>query len=176
MTLTQYKKIIRSLSREELENHLFELYKSSKFFKDIENSFWDEESDKELLEKLKNRLGKVFWKNHFSLSECKGVLNDYLGRTLNEETKALMHLAFAIEATELSAAYGDYGDRFYDNLESSAEIFLKYAEQHPEFFSTYESEFEKMITAADPLGYGIADDLGHMLEETRVELGFYDDE
>ena len=103
MTLTQYKKVIKSLTRDELEAHLFEMFKSSKVFKDIESSCWSVESNDELIASLQKRLEKVFWKEQFSLSECKGVLNDYLSRTVDEGTKALMHLAFAAEAAELSA-------------------------------------------------------------------------
>lgn len=40
MTLTQYRKLIRQLSRDELEAHLFQLFKTSKLFKDIESSSW----------------------------------------------------------------------------------------------------------------------------------------
>lgn len=175
MTLTQYKKVIRSLTRDDLEAHLFEMFKSSKIFKDIESSCWSEESNEELLADLKNRLEKVFWKEHFSLGECKGVLNDYLSRTVNEGTKALMHLAFSAEAVELSAAYGDFGESFYNSLESSAEKFLDYAKLHPDFFSRHEDEFDKVVEIADPLGYGISDDLGCMIEDVRIELGYYDD-
>ena len=175
MTLTQYKKVIRSLSRDDLEAHLFELFKSSKVFKDIESSCWSEGSKEELLADLKKRLKKVFWKERFSLSECKGVLSDYLNRTVDEGTKALMHLAFLSEAVELSAAYGDFGERFYNSLESSAEKFLDYAKQHPDFFSLHEDEYDKIIAAADPLGYGISDDLGFMIDDVRIELGYYDD-
>ena len=121
MTLTQYKKVIKSLTRDELETHLFEMFKVSKVFKDIESSCWSETSNDELMASLQKRLKKIFWKEHFSLGECKGVLNDYLSRTVDEGTKALMHLAFASEAAELSAAYGDYGEKFYNSLESSAE-------------------------------------------------------
>ena len=52
---------------------------------------------------------QVFWKEQFSFSECQGVLNEYLNRTVDKELKVLMHLAFAGEAAELSAAYGDFG-------------------------------------------------------------------
>jgi neutral trehalase len=83
MNLTQYKKTIRSLSRDELEAHLFEMFKSSKTFKDIESSYWSKESNEELVAGLQKRLDKVFWKNHFSMGECKGVLSDYLGRTVD---------------------------------------------------------------------------------------------
>lgn len=175
MTLTQYKKVIKSLSRDELEAHLFEMFKSSKVFKDIESSSWSEESNNELMVSLQRRLEKVFWKEQFSLSECKGVLNDYLSRTVDEGTKALMHLAFAAEAAELSAAYGDFGERFYNSLESSAEKFMDHAKHYPDFFSLHEAEFENLISTADPLGYGVSDDLGYMLEDVRIELGYYDD-
>ena len=175
MTLTQYKKVIKSLTRDELETHLFEMFKSSKVFKDIESSCWSVESNDELIVSLQKRLEKVFWKEQFSLSECKGVLNDYLSRTVDEGTKALMHLAFAAEAAELSAAYGDYGKKFYNSLESSAEKFLNYAKLHPDFFSLHEIEFENLISTAGPLGYGVSDDLGYMMENVRIELGYYDD-
>ena len=175
MTLTQYKKVIKTLSRDELEAHLFEMFKSSKMFKDIESSCWCEESNNELLVSLQKRLEKVFWKEQFSLSECKGVLNDYLSRTVDKRTKALMHVAFATEAAELSAVYGDFGERFYNSLESSAEKFLDYAKHHPEFFSLHEVEFENLISTADPLGYGVSDNLEYMMENVRIELGYYDD-
>ena len=175
MTLTQYKKVIKSLSRDELEAHLFEMFKSSKIFKDIESSYWSEESNDELMAGLQKHLEKVFWKEQFSLGECKSVLNDYLGRTVDEGTKALMHLAFATEAAELSAAYGDFGGRFYNSLESSAEKFLNYAKQHSEFFDRHEAKFENLIAAADSLGYGVSDDLGYMIDDVRLELGYYDD-
>ena len=123
MTLAQYKKVIKSLARDELEAHLFEMFKSSTVFKDIESSCWSEASNDELIVSLQKRLEKVFWKEQFSLGECKGVLNDYLSRTVDEGTKALMHLAFAAEAAQLSAAYGDYGKKLYNSLESSAEKF-----------------------------------------------------
>ena len=94
MTLTQYKKVIKSLTRDELEAHLFEMFKSSKVFKDIESSCWSRASNDELMVSLQKRLEKVFWKEQFSLSECKGVLNDYLSRTVDEGTKALIAPCF----------------------------------------------------------------------------------
>lgn len=174
MTLTQYKKTIKSLDREELEAHLFEMFKSSKVFKDIESSCWSKESSDELLDSFRKRLKKVFWKWQFSLGECKGVLNEYLERTIDEGTKALMHLAFATEAVELSLTYGDYGGSFCNSIESSCIKFLNYARRHPEFFALHEAELEKIISAAEPLGYGISIDLGCMLEDIRAELGYYE--
>lgn len=174
MTLTQYKKVIKSLTRDELEAHLFEMFKSSKIFKDIESSCWSAESNDELVASLQKRLEKVFWKEQFSLGECKGVLNDYQSRTVDEGTKALMHLAFAAEAAELSAAYGDFGERFYNSLVSSAKKFLDYAKLHPDFFNLHEAKFEKLISAADSLGYGVSDDLEYMMEDAHIGLGYYD--
>ncbi|MBQ8305499.1 MAG: hypothetical protein IJX90_04690 [Blautia sp.] len=175
MTLTQYKRRIKSLTRDELEKHLFEMFKASKVFKDIESSYWNEESQEELLDNLRKRFEQVFWKDEFSLSECKGVLNDYLDRTIDEGTKALMHFAFLAEAVKLSATFGDFGERYYNSLLSSAEKFLDYAKLHPDFFSLHEAEYEEIISAADPLGYGVQDVLGGMIGDVRFELGYYDD-
>ena len=86
-----------------------------------------------------------------------------------------MYFAFAAEAAELSAVYCDFGERFYSSLESSAEKFLNYAKLPPDFFSLHEAEFENLIATADPLGYGVSDDLGYMIEDARIELGYYDE-
>ena len=176
MTLTQYKKLIKALSREELDNHLFTLFKDNRVFKDLESSFWSEESNEEMLEALKKKLDKMFWKESFSLGECKGVLKEALSRTVDGKTQVLMHLAFASEAIELSATYGDYGNSFYNTLYKSAEEFMKYCRTDKEFFEAHQDEFESLIKRADPIGYGLADDLGYMLEDIREDLGYYEDE
>ena len=122
MTLTQYKKVIKSLTRDELEAHLFEMFKSSKVFKDIESSCWSVESNDELIASLQKRLEKVFWKEQFSLSECKGVLNDYLSRTVDEGTKALMHLAFAAEVLSRKLNDALSSRLFYAHFDSHRDI------------------------------------------------------
>ena len=171
MTLTQYKKAIKSLNRDELETHLFEMFSASKVFKDVESSYWSEGYNDTLLSNLQKQLGKVFWKMQFSLNECKGVLNDYLNKTVDEGTKALMHLAFATEAAKLSATYGDFGERYYNNLMSSAKKFMDYARVHPDFFRLHETEFEKIIVITDSLGYGVSYNLEYLLANVRAELG-----
>ena len=102
-------------------------------------------------------------------------MKDHLIWTLNEGKMAIRHITFVVEAEELSAVYSDYGERFYNSLETSAEKFLNYAKLHPDFFSLHETEFENLISTADPLGYGVSDDLGYMMENVRIELGYYDD-
>lgn len=74
MTLTQYKKIIAALNREELESHLFDLFRSNKVFKDIESTTWDVNDNGRLLEEFEKKIKKAFWKDDFSLLECKSVL------------------------------------------------------------------------------------------------------
>ena len=176
MTLTQYKKLIKNLSREELEAHLFEMFKTNKAFKDIESSCWNEDDNAVMVEDLVKKFEKVFWKESFSLGECKSVLKEALNRTVKSDTKALMHLAFASEAIQLSVAYGDFGESFYNSAFKSAEEFLNYAKTDKDFFEKHEGEFENLIKTADPIGYGVADDLEIMLDDVRDELGYYDED
>lgn len=176
MTLTQYKKLIKGLRREELEDHLFTLFRDNKTFKEIESGCWSEESNEEMVQKLKKKLDKVFWKENFSLGECKSTLKEALNRTVKADTQALMYMVFAKEAVELSAAYGDFGAAFYNALEKSAKAFLEYCKTDRDFFEKHEDEFVKLIKIADPIGYGIAEDLGMMLEDVMEELGYYDEE
>ena len=133
--------------------------------------YYEKGSNEKLLNSLKKRLEKVFWKNNFSLSECKGVLKDYLERTIDEGTKALMYLAFATEAARLSATYGDFGTGFYNSLVSSAKKYMDYTKQHPIFLRLHEEEFEKLINTADSFGYGVSADLRRMMKDARKEIG-----
>lgn len=170
MTITQYKKIIRTMSREELEEHLFGLFSSSKAFKDIEGSFFSQSYNEKLLEQLQKNLDRAFWREHFSLSECKNILKEAASRCVHQPTIALMQLYFASDAAELSASYGDYGESFYNALEKAAEKYLDYAKTDAEFFKAHEAEFEKLIATSDCLGYGVECDLVIMLEEARSEV------
>ena len=170
MTLTQYKKIISALPREELEKHLVELFKSNRVFKDIESTTWDVSENSRLLEELEKKFDKVFWKESFSLSECKAVLKDYASRTLNPATIALMYLAFATEAAEVSSAYGDFGERFYDALEKAAEIYLDYARTDEAFFNANDDKFQHLLDTASNLGYGVRDDLEEMYFNAQAEV------
>ena len=170
MTLTQYKKIIRSMSREDLEEHLFGLFSSSKPFKDIESSIFSVSDNEKLLEQLQKKLDRVFWKDSFSLSECKGVLKEAISRCAHQPTIALMQLYFASDAAQLSASYGDYGEAFYDALEKAAEKYLDYAKTDVEFFAAHEDESEELIKTCGALGYGVEDDLAIMLEDARDDV------
>ena len=122
------------------------------------------------------KLEKVFWKDSFSLSECKAVLKDYESRTLNPSTIALMHLSFATEAAELSSAYGDFGERFYDSLEKAAEVYLDYARTDEAFLSANDDKFVHLIEITADLGYGVHDNLYDMYADAWAEADGEDDE
>ena len=170
MTLTQYKKIIASLPREELEAHLVDLFKSNKVFKDVESTTWDENENSRLLEELEKKLEKVFWKERFSLSECKAVLKDYEGRTISPSTIALMYLAFATEAAELSSTYGNFGERFYNSLEKAAEVYLDYARTDEAFFTANDDKFQHLIETTADIGYGVSENLEEMYYSASAEV------
>ena len=174
MTLTQYKKAIKALSREELETHLFQLFKSNKVFKDIESSAFNPADNQSLLDALTKKLDRTFWKEQFSLSECKAVLKDYCSRTTDQSTIALMHLAFATEAAKLSATYGDFGNSFYNSIVSAADKCLDRCMQSRSFFDSHEDEIEKLIRTCGGFGYGVEECIRCKLDDVRER--WYDDE
>ena len=90
MTLTQYKKAIKSLSRDELETHLFEMFSASKVFKDVESSYWSEGYNDTLLSNLQKQLGKAFGKMQFSEFEKIIVITDPLGYGVSYDLEYLL--------------------------------------------------------------------------------------
>ena len=170
MTLTQYKKVIKSVSRDELEAHLFSLFKTNKVFKDIESTAFNPKDNQSLLASLIKKLEKTFWKEQFSLSECKSVLKDYISRTNDLDTIALMHLTFASTAAELSATYGDFGNSFYNSILSAGEKCLDHCMQSRLFFEAHENEIESLIQTCGSFGYGVEDYLERKLDDVRDVL------
>lgn len=83
-----------------------------------------------------------------------------------------MQLGFAQEAAELSKAYGDFGDSFYNSLISAAEKFLNYCKTDQDFFDNMEEQFGKLIETCGYFGYGVSDDLEVTLDECREALGY----
>lgn len=177
MTQNQYKQIIKSVSRKEIEEHLFELFKSSKAFKEIEIDFWSRESDDKLLDGMKKQFKDVFWRDKLSMRECKKVLNGYLNRTGDGGTKALMYLAFAAEAIERNIIdYCDYGESFYESIFEAAEKFLDYAKTDRAFYELHQEEFDNFLTRSESTRACIADSLGELEGDVMLELGYFDEE
>ena len=177
MTQNQYKQIIKSVSRKEIEEHLFELFKSSKAFKEIEIDFWSRESDDKLLDGMKKQFKDVFWRDKLSMRECKKVLNGYLNRTSDGGTKALMYLAFAAEAIERNIVdYYDYGESFYESIFEAAEKFLDYAKTDRAFYELHQEEFDNFLTRSESTRACIADSLGELEGDVMLELGYFDEE
>ena len=170
MTPAQYKKLIQSLPREQVEEHLFTLFGDAKVFRDLENTFWDKGANGKLLEQLQKKLSQVFWKNSFSLGECRSVLKAYTEKTTDRSTLALMHLAFASEAAQLSASVGDFDSSFYTALVKAAEKYLEYAATDPEFFRKHEEDFQDLIDTCGEFGYGVADELEMRFDGLQFEL------
>ena len=170
MTFAQYKKRIRSMTREQLEEHLFALFRDAKGFRDLENAFWDKGANSQLLEQLQRKLSRVFRKRDFSLGECRAVLKEFLGKTTDPSTHALMHLAFAREAAELSEDMGDFAGSYYDALLKAADKYLDYAGTDPEFFRKHEKEFRELIDTCSSFGYGVADALEIRFDVLQLEL------
>lgn len=174
MTVAQYKKMIRSMSRDELENHLFEMFSISKTFRDIESSFFSREENEKQLEQFRKKLDKTLWKRSFSLSECKGVLKEAVSRCVHQPTIARMHLSFALATARLTL-YGDFGNSFYNALLKSAEEYLAFAKKDVDFFKEHEAEFEKIVETCRSIGYGVYDALVEMLDYARFEVYEEDD-
>ena len=79
-------------------------------------------------------------------------------------------MTFATEAAETSAAFGDYGDSFYNAPEKEAEHYLDYARTDEAFFQMHEDEFEKLIETCDEIGSGLAGSLDMIFEDAKVEV------
>ena len=117
-------KKLEKMDKEQLQQIILDLYKSSAAMSDgINMLIQGEVFGKELLEKYKKKLYKVFYPTNivrtgFSLEKAQDILSEFGDKCVNDDGRWYGDLAlyFAECATEFTMSFGDINEKFYEAL------------------------------------------------------------
>lgn len=170
MNKSEFKKTINALAHEELTDLVLDLYSDSKAFRDIISSRLSEADADAVLEKYKRKLEKEFNRVHsFSLSSCKSVLLEYESIAPDQAHTAIINFWFAFYAAEFSRTFGDIDSAFYNKLVKSGLKAIEYASRDRDFWNTWSSRFDDLISCCGYFGWGVEDELRQALDAVETK-------
>jgi hypothetical protein len=163
MTEKALAKKLDKMEKEELTKLIIDLYKSNKTAEQAINLLLNgDDYGKELLDKYKNKLYKIFnpkdiVRTGFSTKEAKNVLKEFSDVCAynNGRWYGDLSLYYAECATEFTMCYGDIDDEFYDALGDSYHDAVVIAAGNKELYELWQERLEKVMDDMSDFGWGM---------------------
>jgi hypothetical protein len=170
MSKLQLKKELQKLTKDQLIEHITELYDTYKPVKEYYNTFLNPGNIQELFEKYKTIIVNEFYPNTKSwnpktrFSVAKKAIADF--GALKPPSKLLADLMVTLveNACRFTYDYGDMSEQFYDSTVTNFIRTLKYLEKEG-LLDDFKLRCEKCLKYAELCGYGFPDE---------VDNAFYD--
>ena len=162
MSKAKLKKLLSTLSKEQVVDIMLQLYDASK-----EANAWLEfylapNSDAEL-EKYKKAIRSQFygrndWPKDPSFRECNKLITAFKKLIPDSHAIADLMLYYVEQGCSLTAQYGDYDEPFYTALETNFNKAVKFISSNG-LMSDYSLRMQRMIKSVECCGYGFPDTL-----------------
>jgi len=156
-------KKLEKMDKEQLQQIILDLYKSSAAMSDgINMLIQGEVFGKELLEKYKKKLYKVFYPTNivrtgFSLERAQDILSEFAEKCAgdNEGLYGDFALYFAECATDFTMTYGDIGEKFYDALGDVYHDAVVAAGKNKNIYILLQDRLENILHEFSGFGWGM---------------------
>ncbi len=159
----QLIKKLEKMDKEQLQQTIVDLYKSSAAISDGINMLMQGEAfGKELLEKYKKKLYKVFFptnfaKAGFSLKTAQDILSEFGDKCVNDDGRWYGDLAlyFSECATEFTMSFGDINEKFYEALGNAYHDAVVAASKNENLYLLWKDRLEYIYYELSDFGWGM---------------------
>lgn len=163
MSKPALKKELSKLNKEQLIEHILDLYDKNSSAKEFYKFYLNPTNEKELTEKYKKLIRKEFnvenpMKSTEKFSVAKKVISDFKNLQTSPESLADVMLYLPESACELTALYGDYSEQFYNSAYNNYKTALEFIGRQ-NLLEQFRLRAEQCVKWASPCGYGFADDI-----------------
>lgn len=161
MSKPSLKKKLSKLNKEQLIEHILDLYDKNSSAKEFYKFYLNPTNEKELAEKYKKLIRKEFnvenpMKSTEKFSVAKKVISDFKNLQTSPESLADVMLYLPESACELTALYGDYSEQFYNSAYNNYKTALEFIDRQ-NLLEQFRLRAEQCVKWASPCGYGFAD-------------------
>lgn len=169
MSKTALKKELSKLSKEQLIEHILDLYDKNTSVKEFYKFYINPSDEKKLAEKYKKLIRKEFnvenpMRSTEKFSVAKRAISDFKNLQPSPEYLADVMLYLPESACELTALFGDFSEQFYNatfNNYKAVLIFLK----KNNLLDHFKARTEQCVKWSEYCGYGFADDMRDIFYE-----------
>ncbi|MFZ4545002.1 MAG: DUF6155 family protein [Saprospiraceae bacterium] len=170
MGLTDLKKELKKLDKDQLIDLIADLYKKNKSAKEFLDLYVDP-NDLELFNKYKDKVFKAFYPARgygYKLKDAKTAISDF--KKLGPPTDLLAELMlFYVETgVKFTLDFGDMDEAYYNSLESSYEAALQLIKK-VSLLDEFAYRSEKIVNDTSDMGWGFHDGLAYIYSNYYAE-------
>jgi hypothetical protein len=161
------KSHLRNLTKDQLVNHIQELYKKYPQVKEYYD-FYFHPNETEMLEKYRKVIMDEFFpkrgKPKIRFSVAKKAISGF--RALGPSPKHLADLRLTLPeaATQFTCDYGDMWEQYYISASNNFKAALKYMQKEG-LLDRYKNRIDKCVAQASQCGWGFGDDINEIYYE-----------
>ncbi|MBE5318505.1 hypothetical protein IM793_05020 [Pedobacter sp. MR2016-19] len=169
MSKPALKKELSKLTKEQLVDHILDLYDKNNSVKEFYNFYLNPKDEQELAKKYKKIIRKEFnvenpIKSTEKFSVAKRAISDFKNLQPSPESLADVMLYLPESACELTALYGDFSEQFYNSAYNNYRAALGFLAKHG-LLDNFKVRAEQCVNWASNCGYGFADDIADAFYE-----------
>jgi hypothetical protein len=169
MKLTDLKKNLNKLSKEELIRLLVELYKNNQKNKELIGSKFDPNVEIIVFEKYREEIVEEFFPSsgqpeYPRYSNLRRALKNFKDISSDPELTADLMITHVEKGVEFTNTYGDIDEKFYDNIERTFLNLLKHLSKH-DLLTEYKYRCLEIVTETNDIGWGFHDEITDLYYE-----------
>lgn len=170
MSLTEIKKELKKLEKDELINLIADLYKKSKSVKEFLD-FYVNPNERELFEKYNDQVFDAFYPKRgytYNLKDGKKAISDFKKFGPSSDLLAELMLFYVETGVKFTADFGDINEAFYSSLEKTYAAALTLMSKE-NLLDKFADRAGMIVSDTSDMGWGFHDNL------SEVYYSFYPD-
>ena len=175
MSKATIKKLLRSMSKEQIIEMVIEMYDARKEAKDY-LEYYASPDENSKLEEYKDIIREEFYpegrrepKTRFSV--CRKAVADFKKLKPSADALAELMLSYMEYAIEFTYDYGDMWEQYYDSVEGNFDKTVQFIAKNG-LWEKYDKRLQQCVKWSSVCGYGFADGIDDIYEEARARYGY----
>jgi len=162
MKVTELKKILKELSKEELSKDIVDLFKKNEFVKDYYISKYEADDCLSILIKHKDIIENEFFPKKGDgkgrLSVAKKAITEFKKLSSNKAQIADLMIFYVETGVNYTNSYGDIDEAFYYSMESMYEQAINFIEAN-KLKKQFKDRCLRIVNETEGIGWGFHDQL-----------------
>lgn len=170
MKITDLKKLLNSMEKNELATLVCKVYKASKQAQSlIDVELCGEPVEEQLIADRKKKIHAAFFGRRLSLKTGRTIISDFKKASKNKENIAELMLHYVECGVEYTNMYGDIDEAFYYSIESMFADFVRVLNglDSESYYQRNADRIKKMCLSTDCVGWGFIEEMMNIYYEIQ---------
>ncbi len=170
MKITELKKLLNSMEKNELATLVCKVYKASKQAQSIiDVELCGAIAEEQLVTECKKKIHTAFFGSRLSLKNARTVISDFKKVSKNQENVAELMLHYVECGVEYTSMYGDINEAFYYSIEFMFADFVRVLNNldSETYYKRNADRIKEMCLSTDCVGWGFIEEMMNIYYEIQ---------